>query len=134
MIVEALHEGMVVDRTAALGERDLFRGRQRLVAEEHHEVLEPSGFDLGKRRLVDDRKSTPPISAPSAPPTFKIGRHARSSGGLATRREPPRPWRPNLSLAQFWIQGIPQGIAEEVDAEDRQDDRDTWEDGDPRRR
>jgi hypothetical protein len=53
MIVEALHEGMVVDRTEALGERDLFRGRQRLVAEEHHEVLEPSGFDLGKRRLVD---------------------------------------------------------------------------------
>src|SRR3954447_5526516 len=44
---------MIVDLAETLGESDLLLRGDLLVSEEHHQVLQPSGLDLGERLAVD---------------------------------------------------------------------------------
>ena len=52
VLVHALHEGVMVDVAEALGEGELLLGRDRLLAEEDDEMLEPGRLDLLERRVV----------------------------------------------------------------------------------
>jgi hypothetical protein len=77
MLVHASHEGVMVDLAETPGECNLLLGRERLAAEEDHQMLEPGGFyflesfivkeceidagDLGTERACDGLDFDPPI-------------------------------------------------------------------------
>src|SRR5262245_11519584 len=52
MLVHAFHERVIVDFTEALSKGDLLLGREGLVAEKDHKVLEPGGLYLPERFII----------------------------------------------------------------------------------
>src|SRR5215467_6655647 len=52
MLVHAFHERVIVDFTEALSKGDLLLGREGLVAEKDHKVLEPGGLYLSERFII----------------------------------------------------------------------------------
>jgi hypothetical protein len=95
MLVHASHEGVMVDLAETPGECDLLLGRERLAAEEDHQMLEPGGFyflesfivkeceidagDLGTERACDGLDFDPPIGCHGLAP------RARANGVTISR-------------------------------------------------
>src|SRR5262245_41459862 len=52
MLVHAFHEWVIVDFTETLSKGDLLLGRDGLVAEKDHKVLEPGGLYLPERFII----------------------------------------------------------------------------------
>ena len=52
MLVHAFHERVIVDFTEALSKGDLLLGREGLVAEKDHKVLEPGGLYFPERFII----------------------------------------------------------------------------------
>ncbi len=105
MLVHAFHEGMIVDFAETLGEGDLLLGRDVLVAEKDHEMLEPGRLyfrerlivqatqvdagDLGAERSCDGLDFDPPIGCHGLAPF--VGGYfsaARAASGQVTAAPP----------------------------------------------
>src|SRR5262249_29704160 len=52
MLVHAFHERVIVDFTEALSKGDLLLGREGLVAEKDHKMLEPGGLYFPERFII----------------------------------------------------------------------------------
>ena len=52
MLVHAFHERVIVDFTEALSKGDLLLGREGLVAEKNHKMLEPGGLYFPERFII----------------------------------------------------------------------------------
>src|SRR5262245_41406050 len=53
MLVHSFHERVIVDFTEALSKGDLLLGREGLVAEKDHKMLEPGGLYFPERFIIE---------------------------------------------------------------------------------